>query len=134
LWLVTIVGLGLAALLCFAAVAYYDGLLMPVRFWESSARRSWLRLQIFSSAWGLVRRPPSSAAWILQQNMVRVWNRLVVTAMIMLGLALSAFSILIVVKPRNYGDLGRPVAAIIVFGVLVYGYLVLARPQIGTQD
>jgi len=36
--------------------------------------------------------------------------------------------------PRNYGDLGRPVAAIIVFGVLAFGYLVLARPQIGTQD
>ena len=49
--------------------------------------------------------------------MVRVWNRLVVTAMIMLGLAPSAFSMLIVVKPRNYGDLGWPVASIIVFGV-----------------
>ena len=49
--------------------------------------------------------------------MVRVWNRLVVTAMIMLGLAPSAFSMLIVVKARNYGDLGWPVASIIVFGV-----------------
>jgi hypothetical protein len=132
LWLITIAGLGLAALLCFAAVAYYDGLLMPVRFWESSARRS--RLRSTSRARGIVRRPPSSAAWILQQNMVRVWNWLVRMAMIMLGLALSAFSILIVVKPSNLGDLGRPVAAIIVFGVLAYGYLGLARPHIGTQD
>jgi hypothetical protein len=134
LWLITTVGLGLAALLCFAAVAYYDGLLMPVRFWESSARRSRLRLRDSSRTAGLVRRPPSSAAWILQQNMVRVWNRLVVAAMIILGLALSAFSILILVHPRSYRDLGRPVAAIIVFGVLAYAYLVFARPHIGTQD
>lgn len=134
LWLVTIVGLGFAALLCFAAVAYYDGLLMPVRFWESSARRSRLRPRSSSGARGPVRRPPSSAAWILKQNMVRVWTRLVVGAMIILGVALAAFSILLVVKPRNYGDLGRPGAAIIVLGVLAFGHLVLARPQIGTQD
>jgi hypothetical protein len=134
LWLITIVTLGLAALLCFAAVAYYDGLLMPVRFWESSARPSRLRLRGSSTASWLVRRPPSSAAWVLKQNMVRVWNRLVVAALLMLGVALSAFSVLIVVKPRNYGDLGWPVAIIILAGVLASGYLVLARPHIGTQD
>jgi hypothetical protein len=134
LWLITIVTLGLAALLCFAAVAYYDGLLMPVRFWESSARPSRLRLWGSSRASWLVRRPPSSAAWVLKQNMVRVWNRLVVAAMLMLGVALSAFSVLIVVKPKDYGDLGRPIAAIILFGGLACGYLVLARPHIGTQD
>jgi hypothetical protein len=134
LWLITTAGLGLAAFLCFAAVACYDGLLMPIRFWESSARRSRMRLRGSSTTGGLVRRPPSSAAWILQQNMVRVWNRLVVAAMIMLGLALSAFSILILVHPRSYGDLGRPVAAIIVFGVLAYAYILFARPHVGAQD
>ena len=136
LWLITIVTLGLAALLCFAAVAYYDGLLMPVRFWESSTRpsRLGLRLRGSSRASWLVRRPPSSAAWVLKQNMVRVWNRLVVAAMLMLAVALSAFSVLTVVKPKNYGDLGRPIAAIILFGVLARGYIVLARPHTGTQD
>jgi hypothetical protein len=136
LWLITIVTLGLAALLCFAAVAYYDGLLMPVRFWESSTHPSRLRLWLRGSSrasW-LVRRPPSSAAWVLKQNMVRVWNRLVVAAMLMLGVALSAFFVLTVVKPKNYGDLGRPIAAIILLGVLACGYLVLARPHTGTQD
>jgi hypothetical protein len=134
LWLTTIVTLGLAALLCFAAVAYYDGLLMPVRFWESSTRPSRLRLWGSSRASWLVRRPPSSAAWVLKQNMVRVWSRLVVAAMLMLGVALSAFSVLTVVKPKNYGDLGRPIAVISLLGVLACGYLVLARPHTGTQD
>jgi hypothetical protein len=134
LWFITIAALGFAALLCFAAVAYYDGLLMPVRFWESSARSSRFRLRGSSSTWWLVRRPPSSAAWVLQQNMVRVWNRLVRAAMIVLAVALSTFSVLVIVKPRDYGDLGWPIIVIVLAAVLAYGYLVLARPHLGTQD
>lgn len=134
LWLITIVGLGLAALLCFAAVVCYDGLLMPVRFWESSARSSLFRPRRPSVVPWLVWRPPSSAARVLQQNMVRVWNRLVVLAMGILGIALTAFAVLIVVKPTRYDDLIVPVAVVVAISVVAFGYLIFARPRLGAQD
>jgi hypothetical protein len=58
----------LVALGLYLATVYaYDRLLMPTRWAEKAARleRRWL-----------VQRPPSSAAWVLYQNMVRVWKRL----------------------------------------------------------
>ena len=54
--------------------------------------------------------------------------------MIVLAVALSAFSVLVIVKPRDYGDLGWPIIVIVLSAVLAYGYLVLARPHLGTQD
>jgi hypothetical protein len=134
LWLITIVGLGLAALLCFAAVVCYDSLLMPVRFWESSVRPSLFRRRRPSVVRWLVWRPPSSAARVLQQNMIRVWNRLVVLAMVILGVALAAFAVLVVVKPTRYVDLIVPVAVVIAISTATFGYLILARPRLGAQD
>jgi hypothetical protein len=134
LWLITIAGLGLAALFCFAAVICYDSLLMPVRFWESSARSSLLRPRRPSVVRWLVSRPPSSAARVLQQNMVRVWNRLVVLAIGILGVALAAFAVLVVVKPTSYADLYWPAAVVVAISAAAAGYLVLARPRLGAQD
>jgi hypothetical protein len=134
LWLITIVGLGLAALLCFAAVVCYDSLLMPVRFWESSAQPSLLEPRRPSVVRWLVWRPPSSAARVLQQNMIRVWNRLVVLAMGILGFALAAFAVLVVVKPTRYVDLIAPVAVVVAISAASSGYLILARPRLGAQD
>lgn len=134
LWLITIAGLGLAALLCFAAVICYDSLLMPVRFWASSARSSLLRPRRPSVVRWLVSRPPSSAARVLQQNMVRVWNRLVVMAMGILGVALAAFAVLVVVKPTSYAGLVWPVAIVIAISAAAASYLILARPRLGAQD
>jgi hypothetical protein len=50
-------------------VVSYDALLMPRRFWGESPfgadkRPGWI-----------VERPPSSASWILYQNMLHVWKR-----------------------------------------------------------
>jgi hypothetical protein len=50
-------------------VVSYDTLLMPRRFWSESPvgadkRPGWI-----------VERPPSSASWILYQNMLHVWKR-----------------------------------------------------------
>jgi hypothetical protein len=134
LWLITIAGLGLAALLCFAAVVCYDSLLMPVRFWESSARPSLLRPRRPSVARWLPSRPPSSAARVLQQNMVRVWNRLVVPAMAILAFALAVFAILAVMKPTGYADLAWPFAVVVMIGTAAFGYLIFARPRLGAQD
>jgi broad specificity phosphatase PhoE len=103
LWLLTVVLLLLAAVLCFAALFFYDGLLMPDRYWTSSARRRNSR----QARW-VVQRPPSSAAWILQQNMMRLWNRLVVPAIVALGAALVVFTSLVLVSPGSGGHLTRP--------------------------
>jgi hypothetical protein len=84
--------------------------------------------------WWLVQRPPSSAARVLQQNMIRVWNRLVIAAMGALGVALAAFAVLVVAKPTSYVALVWPVAAVVAISAAASGYLVLARPHLGAQD
>jgi hypothetical protein len=147
LWVVTIAALGVAALLCYAAVFYYDSLLMPARFWAPSARPRWFRRrrgpertaerrapERRARPWWLVQRPPSSAAWVLQQNMMRIWSRLVVVAMWILGIALAAFAVLVLATPTGLGDLGATILAIAVVGAAAIGYVVTLRPRLGVED
>ncbi|HEX6677314.1 MAG TPA: hypothetical protein VF486_20085 [Actinomycetes bacterium] len=147
LWAVTIAALGIAALLCYAAVFYYDTLLMPRRFWAPSARPGWFqRHSRFARAarqrgsepttrpWWLVQRPPSSAAWVLQQNMMRIWSRLVLVAMWTLGIALAAFAVLVLATPTALGNLGPTVLLIAAVGALAIGYVVTLRPRLGVED
>ncbi|WBO69753.1 hypothetical protein [Streptomyces camelliae] len=116
----------LAAVLYFATLYAYDSLLMPERFWGEqrgagevrSLRRSWR-----------VARPPSSAAWVLYQNMMRVWRYLFATATV---LTASGIALL------GYGALGFPAWLAI---VLVLGLSAIVRawtwwfwPLLGTQD
>jgi phosphohistidine phosphatase SixA len=64
--LVALAALGLALVLYVSVLYAYDSLLMPTRFWNASAaQRERSRV---------VRRPPSSAGLVLQQNMVRIWT------------------------------------------------------------
>jgi hypothetical protein len=147
LWVVTIAALGVAALLCYAAVFYYDSLLMPTRFWAPSARLGWFRRrrgfqrtagrrasERSARPWWLVQRPPSSAAWILQQNMMRIWSRLVVAAMWILGIALAAFAVLALASPKGLVSLGSIFLVILVVGALAIGYVVTLRPRLGVED
>jgi hypothetical protein len=137
LWWITIALLATAALLCFAALFYYDTLLMPNRYWTSHARRLRLRrLSRWPRGRWLVERPPSSAAWVLQQNMMRVWNRLVVPAICTLGLALSVFALLVLANPRTGRDLMQlePFVVLALAVALVGAYLRLSRPRLGVQD
>jgi len=138
LWVATIAALGVAALLCYAAVFYYDSLLMPARFWASSIRPGWLRRWRTSDGaprtWWLVQRPPSSAAWILQQNMMRIWSRLVVVAMWVVGIALSTFAVLVLATPHGFGDLGSPFLVIAAVGILAAGYVAMLKPRLGVED
>jgi hypothetical protein len=132
LWLLTVVLLLLAAMLCFAALFFYDTLLMPARYWTSSPqRRNSPRIR-----W-VVQRPPSSAAWVLQQNMMRVWNRLVVPAIVALGAALVVFTSLVLVSPGGGRQLTRSQPIVVgtaVALVLVYLYVRASRPHLGVQD
>ncbi|MFD0275646.1 hypothetical protein ACFVHB_17325 [Kitasatospora sp. NPDC127111] len=111
----------LAAGLYFATLYAYDSLLMPQRFW--AGRRSHQRV-----GW-LVERPPSSAAWVLYQNMLRVWRNLFTTAT-----CLTAAGIALL----GYGALRLNLTATILIGVgLVLGggaWIWRSRPALGTSD
>ena len=99
----------------------YDTLLMPIRFWgdglPGSRRPRWL-----------VRRPPSSAAWVLYQNMMHVWTFLFTPATVaviigMLALAYAAFE-------PTWGE-ALVVGALL---VAVAGYALRRGPVLGSQD
>jgi hypothetical protein len=67
----------------------YDTLLMPPRYWEEGGpgrpHPGWL-----------VRRPPSSAAWVLYQNMLYIWTFLFTpaTVAVVVGLLALAYAAL----------------------------------------
>jgi phosphohistidine phosphatase SixA len=112
-----------AGLLYFAAMYAYDSLLMPERFWgerKPSSRRS--------RNW-LVDRPPSSAAWILYQNMMRVWRNLFTSASLLVGAAIALL---------GYAALGLRLWVALAVGVPVLLGVGLwvwwSRPVLGSED
>jgi hypothetical protein len=120
-------GLLLAAVALYLATVYaYDRLLMPPRFWAELSPRTPLRPSR-RGAW-LVRRPPSSSAWLLFQNMQRVWWGLFTTATACFGLALLLLALTIV------GTNGWVFLALVP-GAIVVGWLIAwFRPILGSED
>ncbi|MET9078614.1 hypothetical protein ABZX95_42310 [Streptomyces sp. NPDC004232] len=116
----------LAAVLYFATLYAYDSLLMPERFWGEqrgaggghSLRPRWR-----------VARPPSSAAWVLYQNMMRVWRYLFTTATV---LTASGIALL------GYSALGIPawlaIVLVLGLGAVVRAWTWWFWPVLGTQD
>ena len=111
----------LAALGLYLATVYaYDRLLMPIRFWAESADptdRRWL-----------VKRPPSSAMWVLYQNMIRVWDSMFTPATWAVGLGVL-FLAAAVFDPDPITALVG-IALLIVFDL----YRRRFRPVLGTED
>ena len=115
-----------AALLYFAAMYAYDRLLMPERFWGERKpsvrrfrrRRSWL-----------VDRPPSSAAWILYQNMMRVWRNLFTSASLLVGagIVLLGYAAL---RLRPWQALVVGIPALVAVALWVRW----SRPVLGSED
>ena len=125
---VATVGLLLAAAaLFFASLFHYDTLLMPSRFWGSRAPAA----EKTHPTW-LVSRPPSSSAWVLYQNMMRIWNRTFVPATVLVGLAviLLAQASLRPDSPRDWWVLPAAVVEL----ALVMAWTRVNRPRLGTQD
>ena len=115
-----------AALLYFATMYAYDSLLMPDRFWgerKPSARR--FRR---SGNW-LVDRPPSSAAWILYQNMMRVWRNLFTSASFLVGFAIVLLGYA-ALRLRLWQALVVGVPVLLVVGLWVWW----SRPVLGSED
>lgn len=117
-----------AAALYFATMYAYDGLLMPDRFWGERRPSSPSRRFSRSDRW-LVARPPSSTAWVLYQNMMRVWRNLFTSASLLVGAAIALL---------GYGALRlRPWQALAVGvpGLLIVGFWVWwSRPILGSED
>lgn len=117
--------------LFLAAMYAYDGLLMPRRFWGPPAPRRWGRVSIRGPGpegrW-LPRRPPGSAAWVLNRNMQRTWAYLFQPAVLFVA---AAFAVLAVPLLRL-----DPTGQIVLFAILV-GYVLTVRwfrPSIGSED
>ena len=115
----------LASGLYIVTMYCYDSLLMPTRFWGESgagsgqraARRRWL-----------VERPPSSDAWVLYQNMMRIWRNLFTTASALAFAAtvLFAFAALCIT--------GWVAGLSAVAALLVAWWIYRSRPVLGSED
>jgi len=116
----------LATLLYFASYYAYDRLLMPIRFWGEPPPSSWSR----QPKW-LVMRPPSSAAWVLYQNMMHVWSWLFTPAVVLvcIGLTLLGAAVL-----RPQPPIAAVVAVVAVAAVLLRPLYRILGPRLGSQD
>lgn len=124
-WAVQIAaGLLLVALTLYLATMYaYDRLLMPDRFWGERRPRPGSR-----NHW-LVQRPPSSAAWVLYVNMMRVWRGLFSTATVCVVTALAVLAGgVLQVSWLTLTAIVLPAAAITT--LLIYHF----RPVLGSED
>jgi phosphohistidine phosphatase SixA len=114
-----------ATLLYFASYYAYDRLLMPIRFWGEPPLRTWSR----HPNW-LVMRPPSSAAWVLYQNMMHVWSGLFTPAVVLVCIGLT-FLGLAVLQPQ---PLIGAVVAIVALAILFRPLYRILGPRLGSQD
>jgi phosphohistidine phosphatase SixA len=129
-WYPWVAGLGLV-LLAIATAAYfvtmfkYDELLMPVRFWPSPRSSADLPR-------GFVARPPSSASWVLYQNMMRVWFNAFIPATLLGG----AGAIAITVALARPHELWWLAVALSIVAVLAVTWLAWreATPKLGVSD
>lgn len=125
--LYTSAGLFISAVGLYLATMYaYDRLLMPTRFWghkplpeDPNVRPKWL-----------VWRPPSSALWVLYQNMMRIWYSLftVATCSVLLGLFFMAYAVFKPAQP--YWMIGVVAVGVFIF----YIYYKHFGPKLGAQD
>jgi hypothetical protein len=115
----------LATLLYFASYYAYDRLLMPTRFWGEPQPRPWSR----HPNW-LVMRPPSSAAWVLYQNMMHVWSWLFTPAVVLVCTGLTLLGLAVLQPEPSIGA----VVAIAALAVLFRPLYRILGPRLGSQD
>jgi phosphohistidine phosphatase SixA len=130
-WHPWVAGLGLL-LLAAATAAYfvtmfrYDELLMPVRMWPSQRGPSSTRPR------GFVLRPPSSAAWVLYQNMMHVWFKAFVPATLLgAGGAIAVTAAL--AAPRRAWWIAVVLSIGVVLAITRFIWRA-ARPNLGVSD
>ncbi len=124
---VAITSFAVSIVLYLVALFFYDSLLLPRRYWGAKLPRRTRR-----RALQLLLRPPSSAAWVLFQNMLRVWHRLFVPATFAAGIAVAA-TIVALVQPQGPYAWGGAIAAAAV-AVAVAWWAWLSHPVLGARD
>ena len=82
----SLTALAMAILLYLMTLFWYDRLLMPRRFWGI------LRGGREDAVSRVLRRPPSSAVWVLYQNMQRTWRLLFVPATYAAAIGIVGFA------------------------------------------
>jgi hypothetical protein len=123
--------LGAATALYFVTLFLYDELLMPKRFWPSG-RPGASRYGSGSRGDDHVLRPPGSEAWVLYQNMLRVWDRAFVPATGLAGAGVVALTVAFT-DPAGWWWLA-PVPVIAAIAALVVLLARRARPRLGVND
>jgi hypothetical protein len=130
-WQPVVGGIGLV-MLAIATAAYfvtmfkYDDLLMPVRMWPSP-RQPHSRLPR-----GFAVRPPSSAAWVLYQNMMQVWLCAFIPATLFAGGGSIAVTVALA-RPHDLWWLAIA-GAIAAVGAMTFVIYRMAQPNLGIGD
>jgi hypothetical protein len=123
----SLVALGVAVLFYFMTLFWYDRLLMPTRFWSTRIPGGG-----HEPAVKVLLRPPSSAVWVLYQNMQRAWRRLFVPATYLAGVGIASFAVARL-EPR-----GAIAVALVGLGITTIGVGAWwgwrSRPILGVQD
>lgn len=132
-----------AAALYFASLFLYDSLQMPVRFWgtrfESPTRRgspqsTWSR---FRHGKPTVRRPPSSAARLLQSSMLSVWFWIFTPATFLAGIGVALYALSATPTGASIAfevELAHVLAGLAVLVVSVSAWIAWHRPNLGASD
>ena len=121
-------GLLFVSLVLYLAAMYsYDRLLMPDRFWGERRPRPTRRLAR-GRGWLVQRPPPSSTAWVLYVNMMRVWRGLFTPATVCVVAALFALAMVALhLTARQIVYAALPAALVV---ALVFWF----RPVLGSED
>ena len=118
--------LAVAILLYFMTLFWYDRLLMPPRFWGI------LRLRTQDDLPKILRRPPSSAVWVLYQNMQRTWRLLFVPATYAAAIGIIGFAAARIEPSAKTAIFFFAPATALVALTALWGWR--SRPILGAQD
>jgi len=122
----SLTALAVAILLYLMTLFWYDRLLMPSRFWGVLEGRQ------EDAVSKVMRRPPSSAVWVLYQNMQRTWRLLFVPATYAAAIGIIGFAAGRIQPSGTTALISFAVAVAVVAITAWWGWR--SRPVLGVQD
>lgn len=119
--------LAMAVIAFFSTLFRYDSLLMPTPLWASTPPK------VRDARLGVFARPPSSAAWVLFQNMMVIWLRgfTVACALVALGGVLVIIALSDPTGWRGWAFVILVVAPTTLLGSMMWRR---TRPELGVND
>ncbi|BCJ48261.1 hypothetical protein GCM10010168_26210 [Actinoplanes ianthinogenes] len=121
----SLAALGVGVLLYLMTLFWYDRLLMPPRFWSGRPGGGSVSLAV-------MQRPPSSALWVLYQNMQRTWRGLFVPATYASAVGLAGFAAARTEPASRAAWIGFAAAGLALAVTAWWGWR--SRPVLGVQD